>query len=63
MIENAFRYINKLSRPFEYLRADLYIVNVKIYFGELTFMFFAELNNIIFPEIDKFIPHQIKLLI
>ena len=33
----AIKYAEALSKPFPYVRVDLYIVSNKIYFGELTF--------------------------
>lgn len=36
-IEQAFEYAEKLSKDFPFVRTDLYIVDGKIYFGELTF--------------------------
>ena len=36
-LDEAIKYAEALSKPFPYVRVDLYIVSNKIYFGELTF--------------------------
>ena len=36
-IDDVFGYAEKLSKPFKFVRADFYLVNGKVYFGELTF--------------------------
>lgn len=36
-IEKVFEYAEKLSKPFPFVRADFYLVNGQVYFGELTF--------------------------
>lgn len=36
-IDEMFAYADKLCEPFAFVRADFYIVNGKVYFGELTF--------------------------
>lgn len=36
-IDEAFNYAEQLSKGFPFVRVDLYIVNGKVYFGELTF--------------------------
>ena len=36
-IQGMFDLANKLAKPFKFVRVDLYSVNGKIYFGELTF--------------------------
>lgn len=35
--EQLFNYANKLSKPFPFVRADFYLDNGKVIFGELTF--------------------------
>lgn len=35
--EKLLRCAEALSKPFEFVRADFYVVNNKVYFGELTF--------------------------
>ena len=36
-LEELFEYADILAKPFAFVRTDFYIVNNKIYFGELTF--------------------------
>lgn len=36
-LEEAIAYAELLSKPFPYVRVDLYIIGERIYFGELTF--------------------------
>ena len=36
-LENLLEIAKKLSEDFSYIRVDLYNINEKIYFGELTF--------------------------
>ena len=35
--EKLFEYAEKLAKPFPFVRADFYIDNAKVIFGELTF--------------------------
>lgn len=42
----------RLSSPFEFVRADFFIVNDRVYFGELTFTPAAGLSINILPEVD-----------
>ena len=44
-IEDAFYYARKLSKGFPFVRVDLYIVDGKVYFGELTFTPSAGMDN------------------
>ena len=37
LIDKAFEYADKLSKPFPFVRTDLYLFDDSIYFGELTF--------------------------
>ncbi|MBO1930012.1 hypothetical protein J4731_25605 [Providencia rettgeri] len=37
LLENMKNIAFKLSQDFDYVRVDLYLVNNKIYFGEMTF--------------------------
>ncbi len=52
-IEEAFWYAKKLSQGFPFVRVDLYIVDEKVYFGELTFTPSGGLDNGRLPEADK----------
>jgi hypothetical protein len=49
-LDELLKVAKKLSRPFTYVRVDLYIVDEKIYFGELTFTPAACLDNEIHDE-------------
>ena len=40
------KIVRKLSKPFPHARVDLYNVNGKIYFGEITFYHGGGVNNI-----------------
>ena len=52
-IEKAFEYADKLSKPFPFVRTDLYIVNHKIYFGELTFSSMGGFDTDITVDADR----------
>ena len=51
-IDAAFAYADRLSAPFPFVRTDLYLVDGKVYFGELTFTPAAALDNKRLPETD-----------
>lgn len=51
-IDKAFGYADRLSAPFPFVRTDLYIVDGRVYFGELTFTPAAALDNNRLPETD-----------
>ena len=44
-IEKVFSYAERLSEPFPFVRADFYLFNGQVYFGELTFTPGACLDN------------------
>lgn len=44
-LDDAFRYADTLSAGFPFVRADFYIVDGRVYFGELTFTPAAGLDN------------------
>ncbi|EMJ5972597.1 TPA: glycosyl transferase [Proteus mirabilis] len=60
-----FNYAERLAEPFPFVRADFYLDNEKIIFGELTFVPAAgyddELNNDSSNNIDLEIGHLLKL--
>ena len=60
-IEEAFEAAEKLSGEFPFVRTDLYIVNGKVYFGELTFTPSAGLDQGRLPETDRILGEQLKL--
>jgi hypothetical protein len=45
-----FHYAEVLSKPFPQVRVDLYEVNGKVYFGELTFTSFGGMMDFYTPE-------------
>lgn len=50
-----------LSEPFKFVRADFYVVNGKVYFGELTFTPNAGMDNNRLPETDLMFGKLLKL--
>ena len=60
-LEQLLRYAEKLSRPFPFVRVDFYVINEKVYFGELTFTPSAGLDANIFPDKDLLMGEQIRL--
>lgn len=59
-IETAFAYARKLSKGFPFVRVDLYIVDGKVYFGELTFTPSAGQDNGRLPETDALLGTYVK---
>lgn len=57
----AFDYAEKLSKGFPFVRVDLYIVNGKVYFGELTFTPSAGLDNGRLPDTDLILGKMLLL--
>jgi len=51
--ETMIKYAEILSRPFPHCRVDLYNIDGKIYFGEITFYHGGACHNINPPEWDK----------
>ena len=51
----------RLSSDFKFVRVDLYIVNEKIYFGELTFTSKGGFDNDFSYELDRWIGSKINL--
>lgn len=51
----------KLSEPFPFVRADFYIVNDKVYFGELTFTPAGALDSARLPETDLMMGNLLKI--
>lgn len=52
---------SKLSKPFPFVRADFYIVQDKVYFGELTFTPSGGLDANIPSEMDEMFGNMIDL--
>lgn len=51
-IDKVFYYAEELSKPFPFVRADFYLFDGLVYFGELTFTPGACLDNKRLPETD-----------
>lgn len=51
-LEEMFQYAERLAEPFPFVRVDLYYVDGKIYFGELTFVPSGALDTSRLPETD-----------
>lgn len=60
-IDEAFDYAEKLAQDFPYVRVDLYIVNGRIYFGELTFTPAAGMSTRLLPEADLKLGEELRL--
>lgn len=60
-IEKMYKIAEKLSEDFVFVRTDLYCVNDKIYFGELTFTPTGGLDNDYSQSIDEWVGSQINL--
>jgi len=60
-IDKMFEYATKLSKGFKFVRVDLYNVNGKIYFGELTFTPSAGVDTGYTDEGSKLLGDKIKL--
>ena len=59
-IDGAFEYARKLSKGFPFVRVDLYLVDRKVYFGELTFTPSAGLDNGRLPKTDEILGSFVK---
>ena len=59
-LDEAFALADRLSRPFEFVRTDLYITDSGVRFGELTFTPAAALDNKRLPETDLLFGSMIK---
>lgn len=60
-IDKMFEYAEKLSQGFKFVRVDLYNVNGKIYFGELTFTPSAGVDTGYTEEGNKLLGDKINL--
>ncbi|WP_212667924.1 ATP-grasp fold amidoligase family protein [Virgibacillus pantothenticus] len=60
-IDDMFKYAEKLSKPFPFVRADFYLNNGKTIFGELTFTPSAGLDTSRLPKTDKTLGKFLKL--
>lgn len=60
-IEKLFEYAEILSKPFPFVRADFYLENGKVYFGELTFTPCGCLDKGRLPETQMLFGNMLKL--
>lgn len=60
-LEQMLRCAEILSEPFPFVRADLYEVDGRVYFGELTFTPAAALDTHRLPETDRMFGELLKL--
>lgn len=59
-IDSAFEYARKLSKGFPFVRVDLYLVDGKVYFGELTFTPSGGQDNGRLPIADEILGTYVK---
>lgn len=52
---------SKLTKPFPFVRADFYVINNQVYFGELTFTPAAGLDSKMLPETDILMGNLVDL--
>lgn len=60
-MEEAFKVASQLAKDFPFVRVDLYIIDGKIYFGELTFTPSAGLDNGRLSSTDIMLGESLKL--
>ena len=60
-MDALFEAAAKLSKPFPFVRADFYIVDDKVYFGELTFTPATGLDKGYLPETDRMFGDMVDL--
>ena len=60
-IDEAFEIAQQLSKDFPFVRTDLYIVDGKVLFGELTFTPSAGMDQSRLPETDRILGEQLIL--
>ncbi|WP_270706310.1 ATP-grasp fold amidoligase family protein [Clostridium fessum] len=60
-IDDMFKIVDRLCKPFPHVRVDLYNVDGKIYFGELTFFSSGGIVNIYDRDYDQKIASWIDL--
>lgn len=60
-IDDMFDLASKISRNFPYSRIDLYNINGKIYFGEITFFPASGFDANLLPETDEYFGSLINL--
>lgn len=60
-IDKMFEIAGRLSKGIPYLRVDLYNIDGKIYFGEITFFPQSGFDSNLLPETEKLFGSRIKL--
>ena len=60
-IEKAFEYAECLARDFPFVRVDLYLIDGRVYFGELTFTPSGGLDNGRLESTDRLLGEMLKL--
>ncbi len=60
-LEKMLRCVETLSEPFPFVRTDMYEVDGKVYFGELTFTPAAALDTHRLPETDRMFGDLLEL--
>ena len=60
-IDEAFSYAKKLSRGFPFVRVDLYLIDGRVYFGELTFTPGGGFDQGRLPEADRLLGSFVKM--
>ena len=60
-LEEMIKIAEKISKDIPEVRVDLYLVNGKIYFGELTFFSQGGFDNDITEKADKIIGEKFEL--
>jgi hypothetical protein len=60
-LDEMIRVAETLVKPFPFVRLDLYNINGKIYFGEMTFYAFSGMNNHFTMQFHRMIGERIKL--
>lgn len=59
--DEMIRYAEMLSTPFPFVRADFYLLDGKVYFGELTFTPAGALDSANPPEVERLLGDMIQL--
>lgn len=60
-VDQMFAIASELSKGLPFVRVDLYNINGKIYFGEMTFFPDSGMDEKILPEVDKYFGSFLKL--
>ena len=63
VIDKMFEIATKQSSGIPYLRVDLYYINNKIYFGEMTFFPQSGLDANLLPDTDRAFGERIDFLL